>query len=421
MCNMKYDVIRSYWPAPIYSDGSTLNLDFTTGTLDSRLTFTRASTVATYINSSGYVTTASTNVPRFDYDPATLAPRGLLIESQAINILLYSAETSNAYWQKYLCTISGTLASAPDNTTSARLVIEDSGSVEPSLQKTSNTVDVSSAYTFSVWFKAPTSNAASLMFDSQTGTISGAATAYGTITAASGSVVSYSGSWYRASLTFTIPASGITQIACKFQLSGTGTRTGDGSASAYTGDGVSGMYVWGTQLEKGSGASSYIPSAASQVTRNADNCVMTGTNFSSWYTQGIGTVSWSGSAFRTTAGHLANINTVNNDPRITAYIGTGSLTNLVTNGTTQASMFFGTVTANTAFKAAWRFNTNDFAGCLNAGTVYTDTVGTVPTGVDRIQFGAAEGGYQFLDGWIKSFKYYPTAFTDAQLQAITTL
>jgi hypothetical protein len=135
----------------------------------------------------------------------------------------------------------------------------------------------------------------------------------------------------------------------------------------------------------------------------------------------MGTVCWSGSMFRVTAGHLANINTANNDPRITAYVGIGSLTNLVTDGTTQASFYFGNVTANTAFKAAWRFNTNDFAACLNAGTVYTDISGTVPTGVDRMQLAAAEGGYQFLDGWIKSIKYYPTAFTNAQLQTATTL
>jgi hypothetical protein len=146
---------------------------------------------------------------------------------------------------------------------------------------------------------------------------------------------------------------------------------------------------------------------------------MTGTNFSSWYSQGRGTVVWTGSAFRTTAGHLANINTVNNDPRITAYVGAGALTNLVTNGTTQASTFFGSITANTAFKAAWRFDTNNFAAVLNNGTVATDTSGTVPTGVDRMQIGAAEGGYQFLDGWVKSIKYYPTALDDSALKATT--
>ena len=67
-------------------DGSTLSLDFTTGVLDPRLTFTR-STTGTYINGSGYVTSAAIDAPRFDYDPTTLTPRGLLIEGSASNLL----------------------------------------------------------------------------------------------------------------------------------------------------------------------------------------------------------------------------------------------------------------------------------------------------------------------------------------------
>ena len=73
-------------------DGSTLSLDFTTmgGVLDPRLTFTR-STTATYINSSGYVTSAAINAPRFDYSPTTVgSPNGLLIEGSAINKMLGS-------------------------------------------------------------------------------------------------------------------------------------------------------------------------------------------------------------------------------------------------------------------------------------------------------------------------------------------
>ena len=65
-------------------DGSTLTLDFTTGVLDSRLSFTRGST-GTRINSSGFVETMSNNVARFDHDPSTGAPRGLLIEAAATN------------------------------------------------------------------------------------------------------------------------------------------------------------------------------------------------------------------------------------------------------------------------------------------------------------------------------------------------
>jgi hypothetical protein len=66
-----------------------LTLDFLTGTLDSRITFTRSST-ATFVGSNGLIQSAAINVPRFDYDPVTLAPRGLLIEGQRANLLLNS-------------------------------------------------------------------------------------------------------------------------------------------------------------------------------------------------------------------------------------------------------------------------------------------------------------------------------------------
>jgi len=71
-----------------------LDLGFMTpGTLDPRITFTRAST-ATYFDSAGVMQTAATNAPRWDYDPATLQLRGLLIEEARTNLLLNSATLS---------------------------------------------------------------------------------------------------------------------------------------------------------------------------------------------------------------------------------------------------------------------------------------------------------------------------------------
>lgn len=67
-------------------DGLALVLDFLTGggVLDPRITFTRASS-AWYYDSTGTLVAAGNNVARFDYDPATLAPRGLLVEEQRTN------------------------------------------------------------------------------------------------------------------------------------------------------------------------------------------------------------------------------------------------------------------------------------------------------------------------------------------------
>lgn len=57
--------------------------------LDSRITFSRAS-VASYINSAGQMTLSASGQPRFDYDPVTLARKGLLIELARTNLLLNS-------------------------------------------------------------------------------------------------------------------------------------------------------------------------------------------------------------------------------------------------------------------------------------------------------------------------------------------
>lgn len=63
-----------------------LALDFTTGTVDPRITFTRAGYTAGYINSSGDLVVANPNQPRIDYDPVTGACNGLLIEESRSNL-----------------------------------------------------------------------------------------------------------------------------------------------------------------------------------------------------------------------------------------------------------------------------------------------------------------------------------------------
>lgn len=60
-----------------------------TRTLGADVTFTRASN-ATYTNSAGVITAATTDEARFDFDPVTRICRGLLIEEARTNLLLNS-------------------------------------------------------------------------------------------------------------------------------------------------------------------------------------------------------------------------------------------------------------------------------------------------------------------------------------------
>lgn len=87
--------LRSRLKSPIgnFIGGASLDLNMLLGELDPRITFTRA-TGATRINASGLIEAVASNVPRFNYDPVTLAARGLLIEEQQTNLLLNSASLS---------------------------------------------------------------------------------------------------------------------------------------------------------------------------------------------------------------------------------------------------------------------------------------------------------------------------------------
>jgi hypothetical protein len=74
--------------------GNASTFNFLNGTLDPRINFSRASN-ATDFNPAGTLTPETTNAPRFDYNPLTLQPRGLLLEGARTNSVR-SSEFSGA-------------------------------------------------------------------------------------------------------------------------------------------------------------------------------------------------------------------------------------------------------------------------------------------------------------------------------------
>lgn len=414
-------------------DGSTLSLDFTAmgGTLDSRFTFTR-STTATFINSSGYVESiaaAASNDPtkaRFDYDPSTLVARGLLIEAAATNYALSSEAFSTSYWGNNGLNGSAPTSTSqtnPKNTASSIQFVEDTSTGAHGAYQSVSGLTAGTVYTLSAWVKSDgTRNFASLRL-----TVSGGSPSYsavwsltdgtpgntlttGSPTSTAQSIAAYPNGWYRIQISMACPVGFTAMIG---YVNGSNTNTITNQPQSYTGTATKGIYVWGAQLEAGSGASSYISTGASTVQRTADSCVMSGTNFSSWFnaTQGTLLTTWSGTGV--TSGRYATIN----DGSASNQIWTGFSESAIYNGSFQAS--FGVAgTANG--KVALAYLLNDAAWCLNGGAVSTDTSVTLPTGLNQISIGNSQAGTASISTALRTVKYFPLRLTNAQLQAITT-
>jgi len=80
----------------------------------------------------------------------------------------------------------------------------------------------------------------------------------------------------------------------------------------------------------------------------------------------------------------------------------------------------GTPSSGVFVKYALSASSNDFAVTANGLSPITDTSGTMPT-VTQLDFGSrGYTGVGYLNGHIKSLKYYPRRLTNAQLQELTS-
>jgi hypothetical protein len=403
---------------PAYSTTATervlprMALDFTTGTLDPRVTVTRALNTATAINSSGFIAIVNANLPRFDYNPNTLAPRGLLIEEARTNLFIQSQFQGNWTANAGTTTFLGTYVTSPDGTSNGRILNDTSAAaaayVFQGVSFTSGTV-----YTLSVYVKKGVSRYLALTSFTQSGRALFDLNNYslssvtGIVTSAT--ITSVGGGWYRCTATMTASATGSNNLGF-----------GDFEAGP-TGDLY---YIWGAQVEAGAFATSYIPTTTTSLTRNRDDVSMTGANFSSWYQAGSGTLQAIMTRYPVATGfpRLVSLsdNTVNNEIAILNFNPSAGVGVGVTNGgATQASTFI-SLTGNEE-NMAFRFGTNDFALSLNSSAVTTDTSGTVPT-VSQMLIGTGPlASSPVCNGWYKKIFFFNNKLISNELRSVSKL
>jgi hypothetical protein len=227
------------------------------------ITFTRASR-ATYFDSTGIIKSATTNTPRFDYNPITLALRGILVEEQRTNLLTYSEYFDNAAWTPGDATVTANATNAPTGTAVADALIENSATSEHRIISGTISWAGNTQYTVTLFLKQNGRSKVDVLFGTSGNWVNGERLAQfnlsnGTISTtpsspAVASIESVGNGWYRCRVTATsvaVPSASIISI-----------RMCDAAGLAsYAGDNVSGIYIWGAQVEVGAFPTSYVPSS----------------------------------------------------------------------------------------------------------------------------------------------------------------
>lgn len=371
----------------------------------SAVTAYTATTTQAITNYVPQLMTASAGRPRIDYNPITRAPLGLLIEESRQNVWLRSEDFANASWTKTASSITANTIVAPDGTLTGDKIVEDTANSSHYISQAITSV-VSTTYVTSVYLKAGERSAVRLSrnggtvasaFDLSAGTVTNAAGSTGTITAVGNG-------WYRCSISFA-GASVTDSVYIELQTSAST------SSQTYTGNGYAGVYVWGAQWETGSFATSYIPTVASAVTRSADAASMTGTNFSSWFSNAEGTFYTELAALGAANQFAAITNPSNTTIDIQRNTSGAANFRVRVSGSDQANVSGGSYGAGVFFRAAGAYKVNDFAFSHNGSAVLTDTSGLIPV-VSTFNIGDGSGR-------IAKIAYYPLRITNAQLQAIT--
>lgn len=378
------------------------------GALSGLLTVSRASS-ATYFDINGVLRTASSNVLRLDYDPATHAALGALIEEQRTNLSLRSEEFGNAYYTLAAATISADVLTAPDASTTADKLVEAATTAAHIVYRNSHAL-TAIPYTYSVFLKAAERTWAYVRlativgqgawFDLGNGVVG---TVESGVTAA---IKNVGGGFYRCSVTITATAS--------TWFPSIQTSTGD-NASSFLGDSAKGIYLWGGGLEAGSFASSYTPTAGSQVTRAADAVTLA---TSAIPTASALTVACEG---RTAAGAGTQVIFQMDDGTASERIrivrdSSNNIRCIVTVGDVdQCNLNLGSVAGSTSFKVALRAAPNDFSASLNGAAVVTDGSGSMPT-VTTLRIGSSSAGEYWNSTFAKG-KVLPRGAYDTELRA----
>lgn len=212
------------------------------------LTFAR-NCVATEINSDNILKSVAINTARFNYGVGVTCP-SLLLEPQSTNLITYPVTFSNAYWTKTgSSVVSGQSSPHVDYPTGAFKLLEDTSTGSHLIQSANvSVVDLEKNNSF-FFVKANGRNRFLITGGARLDT--NATFNLNDLTTTGGGVITaLADDWYKISAIGTATGTGATNITLYM--------TNASGLVSYTGDGISGVYIFGSQLEQQASATSFI-------------------------------------------------------------------------------------------------------------------------------------------------------------------
>ena len=370
------------------------------------------------------------NLARVDYTDGTSS---LLVEPQRTNLITYSEDFSQSYWTETDASVSLSTTTSPDGlATSYKLIPDDGTGGNRSIGK--SFIGLSNNHTHTCFAKKGEYNYLMLrmrnspnvgvMFDLENGTLNlnNPGAPY-----VDSEIESIGNGWYKCSITLDPSQSGTSgQLFISMSVGITGSET-----NSFSGDGTSGIYIWGCGLEQGSYATSYIPNfgTALGVTRVQDQYEKTGISNLIGQTEGTFFIELSKPVLNFSTQSLISLNNAasNSDANSIAIgfdAGDDFFIRLQSNNVFVFQETETNADANTFYKIAVSYKSGQ-------SLIYIDGSPITPNGgnlsnaftftatLDNLSFDFNGNNSLPFFGKVKQLQVYNTALTDTELATLT--
>ena len=361
---------------------------------------------ATRVNKDGLIESVVADQARLNYDPTNPQDPHLLLEPSRINRVFPNNSVTG--YSTIGVTTSNNQTTAPNGTNEGAKITATTSGTAVVFKGFTGTSGVT--HNISAFVKAGTHNQIRLQEGFSSSRIDvnlSTGTEVSSQNATNKKIEAYPNNWYRVSFDFTSTSTNL-QFALYFNGSYTSGEN---------------IYLYGGQIEEGSYATSLIPTSGNIETRTVDYA--SGAGDANLFNDSEGTLFIEAAVLGNDGTYrVINISDGTSSNRVLIQLGNNNnqiRSDIVSGGSTQASISTTSYNFTNYNKIAVRYKQNDIALYVNGTQIGTDTNANTPTGLDRIDFTNGNLGSAFyFSGKLKQLMYFDTALSDSELQTLTS-